>query len=87
MIPNPHQRLLGLTPEDGQAYEEALLEGGLEVLRPGFTRFSLAYYHADPEVRSRFSWFLVSCHACVPLLAEWIIHTYWQPMEPFPPMT
>lgn len=43
-------RLLGLSAEEGQAYEDALLEGGLEVLRPGFTRFSLAYYHFDPEV-------------------------------------
>jgi hypothetical protein len=30
-------------------YERALLEQ-MEILRPGFTRLSLTYYHSDPEV-------------------------------------
>lgn len=43
------QRLLGLSPDASDAYEHALLEH-LEVLRPGFSRLSLTYYHSDPEV-------------------------------------
>lgn len=45
------QSLLGLDMEGNRAYEKALLEK-LEILRPGFVRFSVTYYHTDAEVRS-----------------------------------
>jgi selenocysteine lyase/cysteine desulfurase len=41
--------LLGLDMDGNRAYERALLDK-LEILRPGFTRFSLTYYHSDAEV-------------------------------------
>jgi len=43
------QQLLGLKMEDNRLYEKALLDK-LEILRPGFSRFSLTYYHSDAEV-------------------------------------